>query len=119
MGEVQKSIEDFNYLVGLGEDSRAMALKNLTIRQKIYDDAVAAHQKAADEEQAALGNQRQAEDDEKAAIKARDDAIAFKEKRIAEKDHADSWIAPSKEHMEKEQARVRFIVTKTKVEQKK
>jgi len=104
--EVKKSIDDFKYLVGLGEDSRAMALKNESIRQKIYDDAVDAHDKAFQEEQTALGNQRDAEEKEQEAIKARDAAIVFKNKRIKEKEHADSWIAPTKEHMEKEQARV-------------
>jgi len=104
--DVKKSIDDFNYLVGLGEASREMALKNLTIRQNIFDEAQATHEEAAEAERVALGNQRQAEDDEQKAIEARDAAIKFKNQRIKEKNHADSWVPPALENMEKERKRV-------------
>jgi len=104
--EVKKSIDDFKYLVGLGEDSRAMAIKNQTNRQKIYDDALDAWQKAFNAEQTALRNQKEAEDAEQQAIQNRDDAIQFKNKRVEEKNLADSLVPPARAHMEKEQNRV-------------
>jgi len=102
----QKNMDDIMHLIGVGENERAVALKNQSIAQGIYDDALAAWKKAFDEEQAALGAQKAAEDAEKAATDARDAAIGVRDEMIRLKQIADDAVPPAKTFMENEIARV-------------
>lgn len=104
--DVKKSIDDFYSLVGKGEDSRKMAIANQTRRELIYQDALVAWKHAHEELQVALGNQREAEEAEAAAYRARDAAIKFKDQKITEKNAADALVPPAKKWMEDEIARV-------------
>lgn len=104
--EVKKSIDDFKYLVGLGEDSRKMAIKNLTKRQNYFDNSYAEWKKAYDALQVALGNQKEAEEAEVKATQARDDAIAFRDQKINEKNAADALVPPAEAWMNEEISRV-------------
>lgn len=102
----QKNMDDIMTLIGTGEREREVAIKNESIAQGIYDDALAVWQKAYDEEQAALGVQKKAELAEEKATNARDAAIDFRDLRIKEKTTADNRVPPAKKFMEDEIARV-------------
>lgn len=102
----QKNIDDIQTLIGTGEHEREVALHNQSIAQGIYDEALAAWQKAFDEEQTALGNQRAAEEEEVAATGRRDQAIIDRDTRIAEKKAADKAVVLAKQFMDSENARV-------------
>jgi len=102
----QKNMDDIMTLIGTGEREREVALRNQSIAQGIYDDALAVWQKAFDDEQAALGVQKTAEDVEDAATKARDAAIDFRDLKIKEKTTADNRVPPAKKFMNDEIARV-------------
>jgi len=104
--ETQGVHDDVATLIATGEDERAVALHNLSVATDIWTVAFNNWQKAYDEEQVALGIQKDAEDAEAAATVARDNAIAFKNQRIAEKQHADSLVPPAKQFMEDEIKRV-------------
>lgn len=102
----QKNMDDIMLLIGVGEKEREVALKNQSIAQGIYDAALAAWEKAFDEEQTALSIQKEAEDAEKAATEARDAAIGVRDEKIELKREADDEVPPAKQFMEDEIARV-------------
>jgi len=102
----QKNIDDIQTLIGTGEHEREVALHNQSVRQKIYDDALAVWQNAFDEEQTALGNQKAAEEEEVAATGRRDQAIIDRNTRISEKKAADKAVVLAKQFMDNEIARV-------------
>lgn len=104
--DVKKSIDDFRSLVDKGEVARARAIANRTRREIIYKGAFADWKKAHAEYQTALGNQRQAEEIEAGAFRARDAAIKFRDQKIREKDAADALVPPAKAWMDAEIARV-------------
>jgi len=104
--DIQNNIDGLQSLIDKGEASRDMALHNQSVAQGIYDNALGIWQTAFDEEQVALGNQKEAEEDEAAAVVARDSAIAFKNQRIAEKATADNAVPPAEAWMNSEIARV-------------
>jgi len=104
--DIQDNIDGLQSLIDKGEASREMALHNQSVAQGIYDNALGIWQTAFDEEQVALGNQKEAEEDEAAAVVARDSAIAFKNQRIAEKATADNAVPPAEAWMNSEIARV-------------
>jgi len=104
--DIQDNVDGLKSLIDKGEASREMALHNQSVAQGIYDNALAIWQTAFDEEQVALGNQKEAEEDEAEAVVARDNAIAFKNKRIEEKATADNAVPPALAWMNSEIARV-------------
>jgi len=105
-GDIQDNVDGLQSLIDKGEASREMALHNQSVAQGIYDDAFGVWQTAFDEEQVALGNQKEAEEDEAEAVIARDNAIAFKNKRIEEKAAADNAVPPAEAWMNSEIERV-------------
>lgn len=103
----QKNLDDLQILIGIGERERVVAIKNQSIAQGIYDDALEAWQKAFDEEQAALADQKAAEKAEVDATAARDRAIDFRDLKIKEKKTADDAVPPAKKFMDDEIKRVK------------
>jgi len=105
-GEIQECIDDIQGLINLGEDSRSLALYNQSVWQGIFDEAYGIWKAAYDEEQVALGNQKEAEEDEAAALNKRNEAIAFRDQRTEEKADADNLVPPALKFMNDEIARV-------------
>lgn len=102
----QKNIDDIHTLIAVSDHEIVIAKGNLTNAHNDYLAAYAIWQKAFDEEQVALTNQRNAENAQKKAEKAVADAEAFLARRQREKKTADGRVPPAKEFMEKEIARV-------------
>lgn len=104
--DIAACLQDIRDLIGIGEASRDLALLNQSIAQGIYDDALGVWQAAYDEEQAALGVQKNAEEAQEAARVAVESAIAFTGQKSDEKDAADNAVPPAEETMNNEIARV-------------
>merc|ERR1712038_451666 len=92
--------------MGIGEESRELALHNQSIWQGIFDEANGIWQAAYDEEQTALGNQKSAEEAEAAATNVRNEAISFRDERKQDKLDADNRVPPALKTMNDEIARV-------------
>lgn len=104
--DIAACLQDIRDLIGIGESSRDLALLNQSIAQGIYDDALGVWQAAYDEEQAALGVQKNAEEAQEAARVAVENAIAFTGQKSDEKDAADNAVPPAEDTMNNEIARV-------------
>lgn len=105
-GDIESNRAALRAMLDIGEQQRELALHNQSVSQGIYDHHYAIWNTAFNEEQAALGVQKSAEEAEAAAVIKRDNAIAFKNKRIEEKNAADVRVPPAKTWMDSEVARV-------------
>jgi len=104
--DIETNRAEVRGMLDIGEQQRELALHNQSVAQGIYDHHFGIWQNAFNEEQAALGVQKSAEEAEAAAVVKRDNAIAFKNKRIEEKNAADVRVPPAKAWMDSEVARV-------------
>lgn len=104
--DIQASLDNLDGMIQTGDESKALAIHNQSVVQGIFDVNFAIWQSSYDEEQVALGIQKEAEEAEAAAVIKRDNAIALKNQRIEEKADADNLVPPAENFMNSEIGRV-------------